>query len=63
MMSIHLNSIAILNIHSVDYHCINNGICESEAIDLFLKMLILIKKGTIIKMNFLIIYRKRKKKS
>ena len=52
MMSIHLNSIAILNIHSVDYHCINNGICKSEAIDLFLKMLILIKKGTIIKNEF-----------
>ena len=52
MMSIHLNSIAILNIHSVDYHCINNGISKSEAIDLFKKMLILIKKGTIIKNGF-----------
>ena len=51
-MSIHLNSIAILNIHSVHYHCINNKICKSEAIDLFLKMLILIKKGTIIKNEF-----------
>ena len=38
-MSIDTNSIAILNIHNVDYWCIINGISISEAI----KMSIIIK--------------------
>ena len=35
MMSIDINSIAILNIHGVDYGCIITGISKSEAINLF----------------------------
>ena len=35
MMSININSIAILNIHGVDYRCNVNGISKSEAINLF----------------------------
>ena len=31
MMSINLNNIAILNIFSIDYCCITNGIGRSEA--------------------------------
>ena len=33
-MSIGINSIAILNIHGVDYLCIINGISKSEAMNL-----------------------------
>ena len=46
-MSIDTNSIAILNIHSVAYCCIINGISISEAI----------KKWIIIKYNFFITYK------
>ena len=34
MMLIKLSNIAILNIHGVDYCCIINGICKSEALNL-----------------------------
>ena len=43
-MSININSIAILNIHAVDYCCISSGVKKSEAINL-LKNLDLSKKG------------------
>ena len=34
MMSMNLNDIAILNIHSADYRCIISGISKSEAVNL-----------------------------
>ena len=34
LMSMKLNYIAILNIHSVDYGCNTNGISKSEALNL-----------------------------
>ena len=39
MISIDINSIAILNIHDVDYCCIINGITKSQAMNL-LKILV-----------------------
>ena len=36
MMPIDLNSIFILNIHGVDYHCIITGITKLEAINLLI---------------------------
>ena len=33
MISMNLNDIAILNIKSADYHCINSGVSKSEAIN------------------------------
>ena len=33
-MSMNLNNIAILNICSIDYRCIINGISKSEAVNL-----------------------------
>ena len=38
MMSIDINSIAILNIHVVDYFCIINGIMKIEAINLYIPL-------------------------
>ena len=34
MMSMNMNSIAILNKHAVDYCCISSGVSKSKAIDL-----------------------------
>ena len=34
MMSMNLNDIVILNIHSVDYRCLINRISKSEAVSL-----------------------------
>ena len=34
MISENLNDIAVLNIHSVDYCCINDGTAKSEAVNL-----------------------------
>lgn len=31
--SVDINSIAILSVHNIDYHCIINGITKSEAIN------------------------------
>ena len=36
IMSIDINSIAILNIHGVDYLCIIDGISKSEAMNLLI---------------------------
>ena len=45
IMSINHNNIAnAAIIHEPDYYCIINGISKSEAIDLFKKMLITLKK-------------------
>ena len=46
MMSINLNNIAILNINSVDYRCIINGISKGDALNL-LKNADLTKKGVL----------------
>ena len=34
MMSMNISNIAILNIHGVDYYCINSGISKSEVVNL-----------------------------
>ena len=39
-VSTDINSIAILNIHGLDYHCNIIGISKSKVINLFLRMLI-----------------------
>ena len=45
MMSIDVKSIAILNMPSVDYHCIITGISKSEAVNLLKKNNDLSKKS------------------
>ena len=47
MMSMHLNDIAILNIKSVDYHCIISGISKIEAINLIQNIDLTEKSGTL----------------
>ena len=46
-MSIDVNSIAILNVHGVDYRCIINEISKSEAINLFRNADLSEKGGTL----------------
>ena len=45
MMSINFNAIAILNILGVDYHCIINGICKSDAVNLLQNVHLTEKRG------------------
>ena len=52
MMSINLNVIAILNIHSVDYHYIIHRISKSEAVNLQQNADLSEKKQEIIKNIF-----------
>ena len=47
LMSIDLNSIAILNTHGLDYHCIINEIRKSKAINLFKNNYLSQKSGTL----------------
>ena len=49
MVTVDINSIAILNIHGVDYCYIVNKISKSEAINSFLKYWCQLKKWIIIK--------------
>ena len=44
MMSIDVKSIAILNMPSVDYHCIITGISKSEAVNLLKIIMIWVRK-------------------
>ena len=54
-MSTDINSIAILNIHGVDYLCIINGISKSEAMNL---LIIADLSEEHYKVSFFIIYKK-----
>ena len=57
MISVDLKSIAILNIYSVDYHCIINKISnKSEVINLFKKCWFKFKKWNIVKYKLLSLY-------
>ena len=57
MISVDLKSIAILNIYSVDYHCIINEISnKSEVINLFKKRWFKFKKWNIVKYKLLSLY-------
>ena len=47
MMSTNLSDIAILNIKGSDYHCIINGISESEAIKFMQNTNLIEKSGTL----------------
>ena len=47
VLRMELNSIAILNIHDVDYRCIINGISKSEAINLLLNVDLSEKNGSL----------------
>ena len=58
MMSANLIDIDILKSCGNDYHCIINGICESEAVDL-LQNADLSEKKLIIKKSFFFIVCKR----
>ena len=57
MMSIDINSIAILNIHSVDYCCIVVGVTESEALNLLRKAGLSEKSDSLLNIIFLILYK------
>ena len=46
MMSLNLIDIAILNIDSVDYHCILNGISKSEGVSILQNTDFNVKRGT-----------------
>ena len=47
MVLMSLGNISTLKIENTDYHCINSGICKSEAIE----TLIWLKSGTLYKLN------------
>ena len=49
MMSINLDDIAILNIRSVDYRCVVNGISKSKTVNLLQNADLSEKKGNTIK--------------
>ena len=47
MIAMNISDIAILNIHSADYHCIISGISKSEAINLIQNIDLTEKSGTL----------------
>ena len=47
MMSMNLSNFVILNIHSVDYRCIINGISKNEAINVMQNICFTDKNGTL----------------